>query len=87
MPGAVLSTFLVTAGWGILVLYRLDRYDLAHVRHRQSAPGRDRPVHRDDHADQQRPGQVRPVTLLPMLFVLTTTMSAGWLMVQNFPRP
>ena len=37
---------------------RLDRHDLADVRHRQSASGGDRPVHHHDDADQQRPGQV-----------------------------
>ena len=44
---------------GCADLYRVDRHDLAHVRHRQSAPVRARPVHRHDTADQQRPGQVR----------------------------
>ena len=32
-----------TAGWGYSDLHRLDRHDLADVRHRQPAAGRDRP--------------------------------------------
>ena len=81
LPGAVLATAVVTAGWGVLVCDRLDRHDLADVRHRQPDAGGDRAGGGDDAADQHRPRPIRLVTLLPMLFVIATTMTAAVQMV------
>jgi len=84
VPGAMLSTFLVTAGWGILVYtgsidtiwpmfgianQLLAVIALCIVTTMLINAGR---------------AKYALVTLLPMLFVLTTTMSAGGLMVSSF---
>ena len=84
VPGAVLSTLIVTAGWGILVqtgsidtiwpMFGIANQLLAVialciVTTLLINSGRAR---------------YAPVTLLPMLFVLTTTMSAGVQMTQQF---
>ncbi len=84
VPGAVLATLIVTAGWGVLIqtgtidtiwpMFGIANQLLAVVAlcivtTRLINTGRAR---------------YAPVTLLPMLFVLTTTMSAGALMVHRF---
>ena len=84
VPGAVLSTFLVTAGWGVLVYtgsidtiwpmfgianQLLAVIALCIVTTMLINSGR---------------AKYALVTLLPMLFVLTTTMSAGTIMVDRF---
>jgi carbon starvation protein len=84
LPGAVLATFLATAGWGILVYtgsidtiwpmfgianQLLAVVALALVTTLLINTGRAR---------------YAPVTLLPMLFVTSTTLSAGVLMVRQF---
>lgn len=84
VPGAVLSTFLVTAAWGLLVKSAtintiwpmfgianqlLAVMALALVTTLLVNSGR---------------GRYAPVTLLPMLFVTTTTMSAGYQMSRAF---
>src|SRR5207253_7438389 len=84
VPGAVLATAVVTACWGILVYtgsidtiwpmfgianQLLAVVALALVTTLLINTGR---------------GRYAPVTLVPMLFVTATTMSAGTLMVQRF---
>ena len=84
LPGAVLSTFLVTAGWGILVqtgsidtiwpMFGIANQLLAVialciVTTLLINSGR---------------AKFAPVTLVPMLFVLITTMTAGGIMVKSF---
>ena len=51
--------WLVTARLGRPGLHRLDRHDLADVRHRQPAAGGDRAVRGDDAAGQHRPRPLR----------------------------
>jgi carbon starvation protein len=84
LPGAVLSTFVVTAGWGALVAtgsigtiwpmfgianQLLAVLALCLVTTMLINSGR---------------GRYAPVTLMPMLFVTATTMTAGVLMVGRF---
>jgi carbon starvation protein len=84
LPGAVLSTGVVTAGWGALIAtgsigtiwpmfgianQLLAVLALCLVTTMLINAGR---------------GKYAPVTLLPMLFVTTTTMSAGVIMAQRF---
>jgi len=84
LPGAVLSTLLITAGWGILVstgsigtiwpMFGIANQLLAVlalclVTTLLVNSGR---------------GKYAPVTLLPMLFVTTTTMSAGVMLARSF---
>lgn len=84
LPGAILATGLVTLGWGSLVAtgsintiwpmfgianQLLAVLALCLVTTLLVNTGR---------------GRYAPVTLLPMLFVITTTMSAGVLMVGQF---
>jgi len=84
LPGAVLSTLVVTAGWGGLVAtgsigtiwpmfgianQLLAALALCLVTTMLVNSGR---------------GKYAPVTILPMLFVITTTMSAGVVMAQRF---
>jgi carbon starvation protein len=85
-PSAVLATFLVTAGWGLLVatgsvatiwpMFGIANQLLAVVALALVATllinsGR---------------GRYAPVTILPMLFVISTTMTAGVQMVTgSFP--
>ena len=84
LPGATLSTLIVTVGWGVLVqtgsidtiwpMFGIANQLLAVialciVTTLLINTGRAR---------------YAPVTLIPMLFVLTTTMTAGGLMVRNF---
>jgi carbon starvation protein len=84
LPGAVLSTFVVTAGWGVLVWtgsidtiwpmfgianQLLAVVALALVTTLLINTGR---------------GKYAPITLLPMLFVTATTLTAGAMMVQQF---
>ena len=84
VPGAVLSTFVVTAGWGSLVAtgsigtiwpmfgianQLLAVLALCLVTTMLVNSGR---------------GKYAPITLLPMLFVTTTTMTAGVQMAQQF---
>ncbi|HWY85395.1 MAG TPA: carbon starvation protein A [Gemmataceae bacterium] len=84
LPGAVLSTGVVTAGWGALIAtgsigtiwpmfgianQLLAVLGLCLVTTMLINSGR---------------GKYAPVTLLPMLFVTTTTMSAGVIMAQRF---
>jgi carbon starvation protein len=84
LPGAVLSTGVVTAGWGALIAtgsigtiwpmfgianQLLAVLALCLVTTMLINSGR---------------GKYAPVTLLPMLFVTTTTMSAGVIMAQRF---
>jgi carbon starvation protein len=87
MPGAVLSTIVVTAGWGVLVLtgsidtiwpmfgianQLLAVVALALVTTLLINTGR---------------GRYAPVTLLPMLFVVATTMTAATQMATfSFPQ-
>jgi carbon starvation protein len=86
-PSAVLATFLVTAGWGLLVatgsvatiwpMFGIANQLLAVVALALVATllvnsGR---------------GRYAPVTVLPMLFVISTTMTAGVQMVtRSFPE-
>jgi carbon starvation protein len=84
LPGALLSTFVVTAGWGVLVAtgsigtiwpmfgianQLLAVLALCLVTTLLVNSGR---------------GKYAPVTLLPMLFVTSTTMTAGVVMCQGF---
>jgi carbon starvation protein len=84
LPGAVLATLAVTAGWGVLVYtgsidtiwpmfgisnQLLAVVALALVTTLLVNTGR---------------GRYAPLTLLPMLFVTTTTMTAGVQMAQRF---
>ncbi len=84
LPGAALSTLVVTSGWGILIYtgsidtiwpmfgianQLLAVVALALITTVLVNSGR---------------GRYAPVTLLPMLFVTATTMTAGTLMVRNF---
>jgi carbon starvation protein len=84
LPGAILSTFVVTAGWGILVAtgsigtiwpmfgianQLLAVLALCLVTTMLVNSGR---------------GRYAPVTLLPMIFVTSTTMTAGVQMAQQF---
>jgi carbon starvation protein len=84
LPGAVLSTLVVTAGWGALVAtgsidtiwpmfgianQLLAVLALCLVTTMLINAGR---------------GKYAPVTLLPMLFVTTTTMTAGVQMAERF---
>jgi carbon starvation protein len=84
LPGSILATAVVTAGWGILVhtgsigtiwpMFGIANQLLAVlalclVTTMLVNSGR---------------GRYAPITLLPMLFVTTTTMSAGVLMAGNF---
>jgi carbon starvation protein len=84
LPGALLATLLVTAGWGLLVYtgsidtiwpmfgianQLLAVVALALVTTLLINTGR---------------GRYAPLTLLPMLFVTTTTMTAGVQMAQRF---
>jgi carbon starvation protein len=83
-PGAILATFVVTAGWGLLVWsgeittiwpmfgianQLLAVMALALVTTWLVNTGR---------------GRYAPVTILPMLFVTTTTLTAGWVMSRQF---
>jgi carbon starvation protein len=86
LPGALLATFLVTLGWGVLVHtgsimtiwpmfgianQLLAVVALALVTTLLVNTGR---------------GRYAPVTLLPMLFVIATTMTAGAILVgKSFP--
>jgi carbon starvation protein len=86
LPGALLATFLVTLGWGVLVHtgsimtiwpmfgianQLLAVVALALVTTLLVNTGR---------------GRYAPVTLLPMLFVIATTMTAGAILVgKTFP--
>lgn len=86
LPGAVLATLVVTVGWGALVWsgsistiwpmfgianQLLAVVALALVTTLLVNTGK---------------GRYAPVTILPMLFVISTTMTAGWVMVtQQFP--
>ncbi len=82
LPGALSTTFLVTAGWGILVYtgeintiwpmfgianQLLAVMALAVVTTLIINSGR---------------GQYAPVTLIPMLFVMSTTLTAGKIMIE-----
>ncbi len=86
LPGSILATAVVTAGWGLLVAggsigtiwpmfgianQLLAVLALALVTTLLINTGRSR---------------YAPVTLLPMLFVTTTTMSAGVIMIGTFQR-
>lgn len=81
LPGVLISTFLVTAGWGLLTYtghvttiwpmfgisnQLLAALALAVVTTRMVNTGR---------------GRYAPLTLLPMLFVTSTTLTAGKIMV------
>jgi carbon starvation protein len=83
-PGAVLATLVVTAGWGLLVwsgsidtiwpMFGIANQLLAVialclVTTLLINTGR---------------GRYAPVTLLPMLFVTATTLTAGWQMIPQF---
>ena len=59
LPGAILATAHRYPGLGLADRHRLDRHDLADVRHRQSALGGARVVSRDDHARQLRTRPLR----------------------------
>jgi carbon starvation protein len=82
LPGAILTTLLVTSGWGILVYtgeintiwpmfgianQLLAVMALAIVTTLMINSGR---------------GQYAPVTLIPMLFVMSTTLTAGKIMIE-----
>jgi carbon starvation protein len=82
LPGSILTTLLVTSGWGILVYtgeintiwpmfgianQLLAVMALAIVTTVMINKGR---------------GQYAPVTLIPMLFVMSTTLTAGKIMIQ-----
>ena len=84
LPGAVLATLLVTAGWGLLVCDRLDRHDLADVRHRQPAAGVIALALVTTLLVNTGRARYAPVTLLPMLFVTATTMTAAGEMIPQF---
>ena len=58
-PARSSATAAVTAGWGGADLGRLDRHDLADVRHRQPTAGRDCAGGGDDLDHQLRPRQIR----------------------------
>jgi carbon starvation protein len=83
-PGAILATFVVTAGWGLLVWsgeittiwpmfgianQLLAVMALALVTTWLVNTGR---------------GRYAPLTILPMLFVTTTTLTAAWVMSRQF---
>jgi carbon starvation protein len=84
LPGAVLSTFLVTAAWGALVytgsintiwpMFGIANQLLAVVAL----------VLVTSLLINTGRGRYAPVTLLPMLFVISTTMTAGSIMVRRF---
>src|SRR6202035_2737516 len=84
LPGSILATTVVTGGWGILVAtgsigtiwpmfgianQLLAVLALCLVTTMLVNSGR---------------GRYAPITLLPMLFVTATTMSAGVIMAGNF---
>lgn len=86
VPGSIIATFLVTAGWGYLVYtgsidtiwpmfgianQLLAVIALCLVTTLLINTGK---------------GRYAPITLLPMIFVTTTTMTAGYLMAQQFVR-
>ncbi len=86
LPGSILATAIVTLGWGALVAtgsigtiwpmfgianQLLAVLALCLITTLLINTGR---------------GRYAPITLVPMLFVTATTMSAGVIMVQNFAR-
>src|SRR5262249_20559863 len=86
LPGAILATLIVTAGWGILVytgsidtiwpMFGIANQLLAVVA---------LTLVTTTLINSGR-GRFAPLTIIPMAFVTTTTMTAGTMMVQSFFR-
>lgn len=86
VPGSIIATFLVTAGWGYLVytgsidtiwpMFGIANQLLAVIALCLVTT----------LLINSGKGRYAPVTLFPMIFVTTTTMTAGYLMAQQFVR-